>query len=573
MAISRDEVLHVARLARLALSDEEVERLGAQLNAILEAVGKVTELDLDGRRADRAPARPRQRLGRGRAAAVAAGRGGAGERARPRGRLLPGAACMSARAQRHTLGPVPSPTRAPFLVRLVVGRRSGVPDLEAVPQMIDTLRLTAEAGQRPARDGRGVVGRDLRRVPRRDRRARRRAELLPPRQRRRARRGHPDRAQGRRQHEGHPDDGRLEDPRGLRPGLRRDRGRALPGARAARDRQDEHGRVRDGLVDGELRLRARRGTRGIRSACPAARRAARQPRSPQASHRGRSAPTPAARSSSRLRSAASSGCGRPTAPSPAPASSPSRPASTRSARSRRPSRDCAFLYSVIAGRDPYDSTTVELPEPVEIPEAEDLKGLRDRRPEGAERGRGHRAGRERGGQRRDRALPRARRRGGGDDAAALGRVRPALLLPDRPLRGLVEPRPLRRRPLRAPRRPTATSARCTCGRATQGFGDEPKRRIMLGTYALSAGYYDAYYGQAQKVRTIIRDEFRAALEQFDLLVSPTSPTVAFPLGAKSRQPARDVPDRRARDPAEHGRACPASRSRAGSPRASRSGCS
>ena len=85
-----------------------------------------------------------------------------------------------------------------------------------------------------------------------------------------------------------------------------------------------------------------------------------------------------------------------------------------------------------------------------------------------------------------------------------------------------------------------------------GFGDEPKRRIMLGTYALSAGYYDAYYGQAQKVRTIIRDEFRAALEQFDLLVSPTSPTVAFPLGAKDRQPARDVPERRARDPAEHG---------------------
>ena len=68
MAITRDEVLHVARLARLALTDEEVERLGAQLNAILEAVGKVAELDLDGRRADRAPARARERVGRGRAA-------------------------------------------------------------------------------------------------------------------------------------------------------------------------------------------------------------------------------------------------------------------------------------------------------------------------------------------------------------------------------------------------------------------------------------------------------------------------------------------------------------------------
>jgi aspartyl-tRNA(Asn)/glutamyl-tRNA(Gln) amidotransferase subunit A len=69
-----------------------------------------------------------------------------------------------------------------------------------------------------------------------------------------------------------------------------------------------------------------------------------------------------------------------------------------------------------------------------------------------------------------------------------------------------------------------------------GFGDEPKRRIMLGTYALSAGYYDAFYGQAQKVRTIIGNEFRAVLEEFDVLLSPTSPTVAFPLGARTENP-------------------------------------
>src|SRR5437899_2679385 len=69
-----------------------------------------------------------------------------------------------------------------------------------------------------------------------------------------------------------------------------------------------------------------------------------------------------------------------------------------------------------------------------------------------------------------------------------------------------------------------------------GFGDEPKRRIMLGTYALSAGYYEAFYGQAQKVRTVIRDEHAAAFEQFDLLVSPTSPTVAFELGARTANP-------------------------------------
>ena len=69
-----------------------------------------------------------------------------------------------------------------------------------------------------------------------------------------------------------------------------------------------------------------------------------------------------------------------------------------------------------------------------------------------------------------------------------------------------------------------------------GFGDEPKRRIMIGTYALSSGYYDAYYGTAQKVRTIIRREHDAAFERFDVLVSPTSPTVAFPLGAKAADP-------------------------------------
>jgi aspartyl-tRNA(Asn)/glutamyl-tRNA(Gln) amidotransferase subunit A len=69
-----------------------------------------------------------------------------------------------------------------------------------------------------------------------------------------------------------------------------------------------------------------------------------------------------------------------------------------------------------------------------------------------------------------------------------------------------------------------------------GFGDEVKRRIILGTYALSSGYYDAYYGQAQKVRTLIARDFTAAFEQVDVLVSPTSPTTAFPLGEKVDDP-------------------------------------
>ena len=69
-----------------------------------------------------------------------------------------------------------------------------------------------------------------------------------------------------------------------------------------------------------------------------------------------------------------------------------------------------------------------------------------------------------------------------------------------------------------------------------GFGPEVKRRIMLGTYALSAGYYDAYYGQAQRVRTLIIRDFARAYEQFDVLLTPTTPTVAFELGAKTADP-------------------------------------
>ena len=69
-----------------------------------------------------------------------------------------------------------------------------------------------------------------------------------------------------------------------------------------------------------------------------------------------------------------------------------------------------------------------------------------------------------------------------------------------------------------------------------GFGDEVKRRIMIGTYALSSGYYDAYYGTAQKVRTLISRDFAAAFESVDVLVSPTSPTTAFPLGEKLDDP-------------------------------------
>jgi aspartyl-tRNA(Asn)/glutamyl-tRNA(Gln) amidotransferase subunit A len=71
---------------------------------------------------------------------------------------------------------------------------------------------------------------------------------------------------------------------------------------------------------------------------------------------------------------------------------------------------------------------------------------------------------------------------------------------------------------------------------TAGFGDEVKRRIMLGTYALSAGYYDAYYGKAQQVRTLVIRDFEKAYERFDVLLGPTSPTTAFKIGEKTDDP-------------------------------------
>jgi len=81
-----------------------------------------------------------------------------------------------------------------------------------------------------------------------------------------------------------------------------------------------------------------------------------------------------------------------------------------------------------------------------------------------------------------------------------------------------------------------TAERVMAATRGQGFGDEVKRRIILGTYALSAGYYDAYYGSAQKVRTLIQRDFAAAFTETDVLVSPTAPTTAFKLGEKLDDP-------------------------------------
>lgn len=72
----------------------------------------------------------------------------------------------------------------------------------------------------------------------------------------------------------------------------------------------------------------------------------------------------------------------------------------------------------------------------------------------------------------------------------------------------------------------------------QGFGDEVKRRIMIGTYALSAGYYDAYYGKAQKVRTLIKQDFTDAFKKVDIIITPTSPTPAFKIGENTQDPLK-----------------------------------
>jgi aspartyl-tRNA(Asn)/glutamyl-tRNA(Gln) amidotransferase subunit A len=197
-------------------------------------------------------------------------------------------------------------------------------------------------------------------------------------------------------------------------------------------------------------------------------------------------------------------------------------------------RDNALLYGIISGRDERDSTTVEVP-PVELPQVEDLKGLRVGVPrelneaEGIAPGVAESVRRaidlcvELGAEVGECELPRSVEYG----LACYYLIAPAeassnLARYDGVRYGL--------------RVPAENYYEMVARTRDAGFGDEPKRRIMLGTYALSAGYYDAYYGQAQKVRTVIAREFDSAFERFDVLVSPTSPTVAFKLGEKAADP-------------------------------------
>jgi aspartyl-tRNA(Asn)/glutamyl-tRNA(Gln) amidotransferase subunit A len=196
--------------------------------------------------------------------------------------------------------------------------------------------------------------------------------------------------------------------------------------------------------------------------------------------------------------------------------------------------DAALIYGVMVGSDPCDSTAVGLPGPVELPSRTDLRGVRLGVPEELS--------------------------GEGIEPGVLDSFHAALDIA-RELGATVEsfrlphaPHALSAYYLIAPAEASSNLARYDGVRygfrsqgvrdlldmytetRAQGFGAEVKRRIMLGTYALSSGYYDAYYGRAQKVRTRISEDFAAAWERFDYVATPTAPTVAFELGAKTADP-------------------------------------
>ena len=198
--------------------------------------------------------------------------------------------------------------------------------------------------------------------------------------------------------------------------------------------------------------------------------------------------------------------------------------------------DAALLFRHMVGRDPRDSTSLDYPGEIPLPSRADLKGIRLGVPEeltGAE---------------------------GGVEPGVRERFESTLKLAEG-LGASIEPCRLPHAPhalsayyLIAPAEASANLARFDGVRyglrldgdaslismyertRAAGFGDEVKRRIMLGTYALSSGYYEAYYGTALKVRTKISEDFRAAFAKFDLIATPTSPWTAFELGSKTADP-------------------------------------
>ena len=195
--------------------------------------------------------------------------------------------------------------------------------------------------------------------------------------------------------------------------------------------------------------------------------------------------------------------------------------------------DCALLLGAMVGADPCDSTSIGLPEPITTPTATDLKGIRLGVPEELS--------------------------GEGIEPGVLEAFNETLELA-KSLGATVETMHLKHSPealaayyLIAPaecssnlarydgvrfgfRKPAKDLLSMYTGTREAGFGAEVKRRILIGTYALSSGYYDAYYGKAQKVRTLISDDFKSAFANVDFVVTPTAPGVAFELGSKTADP-------------------------------------
>jgi aspartyl-tRNA(Asn)/glutamyl-tRNA(Gln) amidotransferase subunit A len=195
--------------------------------------------------------------------------------------------------------------------------------------------------------------------------------------------------------------------------------------------------------------------------------------------------------------------------------------------------DAALLLAAMEGRDACDSTSVGIEGGVQAPGREDLTGLRFAVPaELAEDGMepGVREGfertlelvRELGGEVAEAPLPSTEHGISAYYVIAPAEASANLARYDGVRYGL--------------REEAADLIEMYETTRAEGFGAEVKRRIMLGTYALSSGYYEAYYGQAQKVRTRIAEDYRAVFESFDFVVTPTSPSVAFELGAKTEDP-------------------------------------
>ncbi len=200
--------------------------------------------------------------------------------------------------------------------------------------------------------------------------------------------------------------------------------------------------------------------------------------------------------------------------------------------------DAALLHATIAGHDELDSTSIDAPVPDVVAAARngDVKGLRVGVVKEF-RGEGYQAGVM---QRFDEAVELLRELGAEVVEVSCPSFTKALaayylIAPSECSSNLARFDALRYG-LRVGDDGTRSAEDVTALSREAGFGDEVKRRVMLGTYALSSGYYDAYYGSAQKVRTLITRDFEKAYENVDVLVSPTTPTTAFPIGERADDP-------------------------------------